>query len=425
MKDSYNQTPLHYVAYLGHAELVRLLVHENVYVAYKRDNSQNTALHIAASRGHVSVMKELTLCCPDSWDMLGYKGRNILHMAVQHQQENVIQYILQDCQIIDNLVNQKDYDHNTPLHLLSNSNFFVPQLIKHPMADKGVSNLDNMTPLDLVTYDVNDASTLIKTKIAEELKGVGATSGLPCKISINQQQEEMNEKFWEERELKSREEKDRDDKKIKELWKRAQTHIVVTTLIATITFAAGFTMPGGYNQSGDSHEGMSVLAKSPAFQAFIVSDVIALLLSTTAILMYFVASIHVSRKSIRQYLKTAIYLNLFSMLAMTVAFVTGIYSVLANSPALAIFLCVIGSCFFLFYVIEKEKAISFSICVEQKRKKKDHCLPFMTEAAETWSEDGLGWISLLWAMWPMWPWTLIKADFKIKFAVSHVALEIN
>ena len=96
--------------------------------------------------------------------MLGDKDQNILHMAVKHQQENEIQYILQDCQIIDTLVNQRDGDGNTSLHLLSKSNFYVPQLIKHPMADKGVSNYDKMTPLDLVTYNVNDTTTIIKVR---------------------------------------------------------------------------------------------------------------------------------------------------------------------------------------------------------------------------------------------------------------------
>ena len=74
-------------------------------------------------------------------------------------------------------------------------------------------------------------------------------------------------------------------------------------------------MPGGYIQSGDSHEGMSVLTKSPAFQAFIVSDVVALLLSTTAILVYFVASLH-NPDRVFQLLRTAVFLNLFAILAM-------------------------------------------------------------------------------------------------------------
>jgi len=117
------------------------------------------AIHIAASRGHVSVLKEIMLSCPDSWDILGPDRQNVLHMAVKHQQQNVIEYILEECPIIDALINQKDWDGNTPLHLLSISNYSLPQLILHPMADKGVSNGGKMTPLDLVTNNVDMSTT--------------------------------------------------------------------------------------------------------------------------------------------------------------------------------------------------------------------------------------------------------------------------
>ena len=151
---------MHFVALLGYADLVSPLLLSDKSVAYIKDDMfcigymNNEAIHIAASRGHVSVLKEIMLSCPDSWDMVG-PDRNILHVAVEHQQQNVIEYILEECPIIDALINQKDWDGNTPLHLLSISNYSLPQLILHPMADKGVSNGDNMTPLDLVTNNVD------------------------------------------------------------------------------------------------------------------------------------------------------------------------------------------------------------------------------------------------------------------------------
>ncbi|KAM7466926.1 hypothetical protein LguiB_014488 [Lonicera macranthoides] len=349
-KDSNDQTPLHFIAHLGYADLVSSLLLLDKSIAYLDDYMGNKAIHIAASRGHVSVLKEIMLRCPDSWDMENYDYINILHIAVKYQQKNVIEYILEECPIIETLINQKDYDGNTPLHLLSISNYSLPQLILHPMADKGVSNYDKMTPLDLVNNNV-DMPTATKNEIVEELKNAGATVGLTYQRKVEKESKYKKKKKGEG---------EGEEAIMKELWERAQTHIVVTTLIATITFAAGFTMPGGFIQSGSPHQGMSVLTKSTTFQAFIISDTIALVLSTSAIFIYFVASISTDWTRISKLFHAGIYLNLFALLAMLVAFITGIYTVLANSLALAIATSLVGSCFFIVYIA----MIVWFVCLE-------------------------------------------------------------
>ncbi|KAM3345245.1 hypothetical protein P3S68_024954 [Capsicum galapagoense] len=40
---------------------------------------------------------------------------------------------------------------------------------------------------------------------------------------------------------------------IESIMKVAQIHIVVATLIMTVTFAAGITLPGGFESDPDSH----------------------------------------------------------------------------------------------------------------------------------------------------------------------------
>ncbi|KAM7466948.1 hypothetical protein LguiB_014510 [Lonicera macranthoides] len=353
-EEDYNyQTPLHFVAHLGYADLVGSLLLLDKSVAYIKDYESNTAIHIAVNRGHISVLKEIMSQCLNSWNMVGCNNQNILHMAVKHQQKNVIEYILKECPKIDALINQEDDDGNTPLHLLCISNYSLPQLILHPMADKGVSNYDKMTPLDLVTNNV-DMPMATKNEIVEELKNAGATVGLPYQRNVKKDGifgEEKKETFEEKR---------------KKIWEEAQTHVIVATLIATITFAAGFTMPGGFIQSGSSHQGMAVLTKSTAFQAFIISDTIALVLSTSAIFMYFFASRYSDTERIMGLVSAAFILNVFALLAMMVAFVTGIYAVLSNSLALAIATCLVGSCFFLVYiaVIVKSLIYFFNLFLE-------------------------------------------------------------
>lgn len=58
--------------------------------------------------------------------------------------------------------------------------------------------------------------------------------------------------------------------------------IIVAALIATITFAAAFTLPGGNNQDS----GYPTFMKKSAFVVFVVTDTISLYTSSASILMF-------------------------------------------------------------------------------------------------------------------------------------------
>lgn len=74
-------------------------------------------------------------------------------------------------------------------------------------------------------------------------------------------------------------------------WKRvSETNMLVATLIATVSFTAAFTVPGGYNQNGSVHEGLAVLRKTSAFHVFLIANTLAFALSTTSVFLHFLAS---------------------------------------------------------------------------------------------------------------------------------------
>ncbi|GMP47153.1 hypothetical protein CsSME_00015043 [Camellia sinensis var. sinensis] len=63
---------------------------------------------------------------------------------------------------------------------------------------------------------------------------------------------------------------------------RINTLMLVLTIIATVTFTAGFTVPGGYKSSAPV-EGTATLLNNNYFKAFLISDTIAMYNSVIAI----------------------------------------------------------------------------------------------------------------------------------------------
>ena len=138
------------------------------------------------------------------------------------------------------------------------------------------------------------------------------------------------------------------EKYISELKHRGEAHLIVSALITTVTFAAGFTLPGGYN--GD--DGMAILTRKTAFRAFVVTDTIALVLSVSAVFLHFFMTVHNDETVLRKHFLWALSFTMLGMGAMVIAFTTGLYAVLPHSSGLAIFTCILCSCFFLPFFLE-------------------------------------------------------------------------
>ncbi|KAK9949233.1 hypothetical protein M0R45_004766 [Rubus argutus] len=68
--------------------------------------------------------------------------------------------------------------------------------------------------------------------------------------------------------------------------KKNETNLVVATLIATVTFAAALTMPGGF----DNSNGMAILHARILFTVFVLFDTISFFLSISVVFNHFMTS---------------------------------------------------------------------------------------------------------------------------------------
>ncbi|PON87827.1 Protein accelerated cell death [Trema orientale] len=83
---------------------------------YSRRLKGSFPISIASQEGHVEIIQEFLKHCPDSKELCDEKHRNILHLAAKNGKDKVVSYILKTPEL-QILINDKDLDGNTPLHL--------------------------------------------------------------------------------------------------------------------------------------------------------------------------------------------------------------------------------------------------------------------------------------------------------------------
>ncbi|CAL5413452.1 unnamed protein product [Camellia sinensis] len=146
--------PFHYAACLGDKDGVKLMLEIDKSVAYittGEKGDEKTALHIAAANGRRQVMEKILSECPDCWEMVNSEGKNVLHIAVNEQEDRVIEYIFKMSWII-HLINQKDIKGNTPLHLLAM--WELRRKLSHMIPQDISLSCDKVRILTLTAYDM-------------------------------------------------------------------------------------------------------------------------------------------------------------------------------------------------------------------------------------------------------------------------------
>jgi hypothetical protein len=117
---------------------------------------------------------------------------------------------------------------------------------------------------------------------------------------------------------------------------------LVAILIATVTFAAAFTLPGGYS-TDPGNEGLPIMARKFAFKAFLISDTLAMCSSLAVAFVCIIAKWE-DLEFLLYYRFFTKKLMWFAYMATTIAFATGLYTVLAPRLLwLAIAICILTS----------------------------------------------------------------------------------
>ncbi|XP_034684865.1 ankyrin repeat-containing protein ITN1-like [Vitis riparia] len=332
--DKNGWSPLHYAAERGcDLKIVELLLNKSEKsVPYLRSkDGKKTALHIAYFHHHTEIVEKILSHSPGCREQVDDKGNNIFHFAMMKKGDDDFKPSNYVNKWLDSrgLLNEKNAQGNTPIHLLSLNQISDSWFVWNEKVDKKAYNNQ-----DLTAYDI-----ILRADISEKKENI--------QVAFEYVMTESHSSV-REKETKRRERKKERKEYISQLQKQGETHLIVSALITTVTFAAGFTLPGGYKED----DGQAILSKKAAFRAFVVTDTIAMVSSLCAVLLHFFMTMRQRGEYLEKHLLWAFNLTMVGMGAMAIAFATGSYAVLPHSSGLSFLTCILCSCFFLSIAVE-------------------------------------------------------------------------
>ncbi|XP_061375425.1 protein ACCELERATED CELL DEATH 6-like [Gastrolobium bilobum] len=325
LRDEKGRTALHYAASIGYVEGVEYLLKNCISCSMERDKFDGSfPLHMASAGGHAEIVKKLLGHCPVPREILDKNGRNIAHVAAISGQFKVVRYILETRELAK-MINVKDAKGNTPLHLAAM--FCHPKIVYdltwNPKVKLQLINSMNQTALDAFQQNQRGRPTLRQRLTFIALRSAGVRRTQKGSYLLSPSMDPFKD--------------------------RINTLILVSTLITTISFAAGFTLPGGHNGS-DSGQGMALMVHRMWFQLFILCITVSMYGSISVTIILIWAQLGESHLAL---LARGVAMPLLgiTLTTLSVAFLAGVHLVITDLNWLATTVMVMGVTFIVMLLL--------------------------------------------------------------------------
>uniref|UniRef100_A0A1J3FGZ4 Ankyrin repeat-containing protein n=1 Tax=Noccaea caerulescens TaxID=107243 RepID=A0A1J3FGZ4_NOCCA len=292
-RDEEGRTCLSFGASMGNYEGVCILLDRTSSV-FECNDDGSFPIHVAIEKGHIKIVKEILKRCPYSKHLLNTQDQNILHVAANSGKFKILHHLMKHEQT-KHMENEQDEDGNTPLHLAT-----IKWRPKATDLLKGRKNVFIKNNSGLTALDIAESNMQPQFIFRERLTLVVLALGYVqrdrimklTKPSVHMIREGNKEYI--------------------------NALLLVAALVATVTFAAGFTIPGGFNNLG-----MATLATDSRLIIFLIFDMVAMQCSVVAVVSLMWAqlgdpalrstSLNVALKSLHFALESMVLAFLFGM----------------------------------------------------------------------------------------------------------------
>ncbi|XP_014497242.1 ankyrin repeat-containing protein At5g02620 [Vigna radiata var. radiata] len=355
--DLSNTTALHTAAIQGHTEIVKFLLEAGSSLATIARSNGKTALHSAARNGHLAVVKALLEKEPAVATRIDKKGQTALHMAVKGQKLEVVEELIKADPSSTNMVDNKG---NTALHIATRKgrSKIVKLLLEQKETATSAVNRSGETAIDTAEkMGNNDVKAILlehgvqSARAIKPSQGTTATTARELKQTVSDIKHEVHHQLEHTRQTRKRVQgiaKRINKMHTEGLNNAINSTTVVAVLIATVAFAAIFTVPGQFVD--DPHEippGMSLgeanIAPKPPFIIFFVFDSVALFISLAVVVVQ-TSVVVIESKAKKQMMQVINKLMWIACVLISVAFLALSFVVVGKEEKwLAIGVSIIGT----------------------------------------------------------------------------------
>ncbi|KAF5742789.1 ankyrin repeat-containing protein [Tripterygium wilfordii] len=285
-------TALHTAAAQGHVDVVNLLLETNSNLIQITRNNGKTVLHSAARMGHLEIVKSLLNKDPSTGFRTDKKGQTALHMAVKGQNVEIVLELIKPDPAVLSLEDNKG---NTALHIAIKKGRI--QNVRCLLSVEGINinatNKAGESPLDI-------AEKLGTPELVSLLKEAGATNSKDNRRPPNAAKQLKQTVSDIKHEVQSQlQQTHQTGVKVQQIAKKLKKlHIsglnnainsatVVAVLIATVAFAAIFTVPGQYVEESEvgASRGQAHIGDKGPFIVFFIFDSLALFISLAVVVV--------------------------------------------------------------------------------------------------------------------------------------------
>lgn len=352
--DASNTTALHTAATQGHIEVVNYLLEAESSLATIAKSNGKTALHSAARNGHLKVVKALLNNEPQIVFRTDQKGQTALHMAVKGQNLEVVEELIRVDPLTINMVDTKG---NTVLHIATRKgrSQIVKMLLSQNVLDTTVVNRSNETAFDTAEKMAHsDITAILQERGVPSVRDIKPHLSNPArelKQTVSDIKNEVHNQLEHTRQTRERVQgiaKRLNKMHAEGLNNAINSSTVVAVLIATVAFAAIFTVPGQYvDDPQNIPPGMSLgearIAPKIPFLIFFVFDSIALFISLAVVVVQ-TSVVVIERKAKKQLMAIINKLMWLACVLISVAYLALAFVVVGKQEMwLAICVTIIGT----------------------------------------------------------------------------------
>ncbi|KAB1201568.1 hypothetical protein CJ030_MR0G003163 [Morella rubra] len=217
----------------------------------QREREKGTPLFLATKSGCVQIVEEILKRYPQAVEHIDEKGRSILHVAIKFRQLEIFELVTKLGEVpMRRLVRRVDNQGNSILHTVGiRGDDYVPENLRGAAFElqrelHWFERVEEVTPV----YFVNHRNHMKLTA-----KGLFSTTNKELQKAATE---------W--------------------LKRTSEGCTVVAVLIATVAFAAAYTVPGGPNDK----TGFPLLVNHPLFALFTATDVLSLSFALTSVVIF-------------------------------------------------------------------------------------------------------------------------------------------